>query len=152
MAALRTRSRLIPKYPPVSIDQGGGKRRSDDCYRICYPTQQDKLDSVAAPVAAGFASKKGRKLPRQDHTGWLLPNFKTGALNQSATLPVSAISNTPSLSANPQRNRRSRHGVTIAREPRMCVVSRENATFSRSRLILLEIGSVLSQQMAARAR
>jgi hypothetical protein len=32
----------------------------------------------------------------------------------------------------------------------MCGVSRKNATFPRSRLILLEIGSVLSQQTAAR--
>jgi hypothetical protein len=31
----------------------------------------------------------------------------------------------------------------------MCVVSRKNATFPRTRLILLEIGSVLSQQTAA---
>src|SRR5580704_2223888 len=59
------------------------------------------------------------------------------------------LPNTPSLSANPQRNRRPRRGVTASREPRMCGVSRENATFPRSRLILLEIGSVLSQQMAA---
>jgi hypothetical protein len=32
----------------------------------------------------------------------------------------------------------------------MCGVSRENATIPRSRLILLEIGSVLSQQTAAK--
>jgi hypothetical protein len=60
------------------------------------------------------------------------------------------LPNTPSLSANPQRNPRSRHGVIAPREPRMCGVSRENATFPRSGLILLEIGSVLSQQTAAR--
>ena len=40
--------------------------------------------------------------------------------------------------------------VTAPRKLQMCVVSRKNATISRSRLILLEIGSVLSQQMAAR--
>src|SRR5580692_10859050 len=78
-----------------------------------------------------------------------LPVFKTGALNHSATLPISALS-TPSLSANPQRNRRLRHGVTASRELRMCVGSRKNATFPRRRLILLEIGSVLSQQTAPR--
>jgi hypothetical protein len=33
----------------------------------------------------------------------------------------------------------------------MCGASRKNATIPRSRLILLEIGSVLSQQTAARS-
>jgi hypothetical protein len=47
-------------------------------------------------------------------------------------------------------NRRPRIGVAASREPQMCGGSSENATFPRSRLILLEIGSVMSQQIAAK--
>src|ERR1700731_1145760 len=84
----------------------------------------------------------GRGEIRTHETLTGLPVFKTGALNHSATLPRS--------DSRIHRICRQILNEAALRGRRMCGVSRENATFPHSRLILLEIGSVLSQQTATR--
>src|SRR5580704_364238 len=98
------------------------------------------MDARGSEFSEGENGGRGEIRTHETLTG--LPVFKTGALNHSATLPRSAFPI--------HRVCRQILNEGMRPKPRMCGVSRKNATIPRSRLILLEIGSVLSQQTAVR--
>ena len=63
------------------------------CYRFCYPTiQDDRWARATAPTKQTKTAQNPQKMG-QDGMGHhknttQIPNFKTGALNHSATLPL----------------------------------------------------------------